>query len=56
MHRSTSVDFNCLDLVVSVKSWVVVLDFFSASAGTSHDVVDASTSLLENEQNGAKGK
>lgn len=24
-------DFNCLDLVVSVESWIVVIDFFSAS-------------------------
>lgn len=30
MQRSTSVDFNCLDLVISVESWVVVIDFFSA--------------------------
>ncbi|CAH1134889.1 unnamed protein product [Ceutorhynchus assimilis] len=28
-QRSTSVDFNCLDLVISVPSWVVVIDFFS---------------------------
>lgn len=31
IQRSTSIDFNCLDLVVSVESWVVVIDFFSAS-------------------------
>lgn len=31
VQRCTSVDFNCLDLVVSVESWVVVIDFFSAS-------------------------
>lgn len=31
VQRSTSVDFNCLDLVISVESWVVVIDFFSAS-------------------------
>ncbi|KAF5273971.1 hypothetical protein FQA39_LY01087 [Lamprigera yunnana] len=30
VQRSTSIDFNCLDLVISVESWVVVLDFFSA--------------------------
>lgn len=28
-------DFNCLDLVVSVESWVVVIDFFSASPSNS---------------------
>ncbi|CAH0555796.1 unnamed protein product [Brassicogethes aeneus] len=31
MQRSTQIDFNCLDLIVSVESWVVVIDFFSAS-------------------------
>lgn len=31
IQRSTSIDFNCLDLVISVESWVVVLDFFSAA-------------------------
>ncbi|CAG9818576.1 unnamed protein product [Phaedon cochleariae] len=31
-HKSISVDFNCLDLVISVKSWVVVLDFFNISS------------------------
>ncbi|KAK5644974.1 hypothetical protein RI129_006274 [Pyrocoelia pectoralis] len=29
-EQSTSVDFNCLDLVISVESWVVVIDFFNA--------------------------
>ncbi|XP_071050524.1 intermembrane lipid transfer protein Vps13D isoform X2 [Onthophagus taurus] len=32
LERSTSIDFNCLDLVVSVESWVLVIDFFSASS------------------------
>lgn len=32
MQRSTSVDFNCLDLVMSVPSWVVVIDFFGGNA------------------------
>nr|XP_015839049.1 PREDICTED: vacuolar protein sorting-associated protein 13D isoform X1 [Tribolium castaneum] len=35
IQRTTSVDFNCLDLVVSVESWVVVIDFFSASPSNS---------------------
>ncbi|KAB0794994.1 hypothetical protein PPYR_11833 [Photinus pyralis] len=30
IERSTSIDFNCLDLVISVESWVVVIDFFNA--------------------------
>ncbi|CAH1990127.1 unnamed protein product [Acanthoscelides obtectus] len=32
IQKSTSIDFNCLDLVISVKSWVVVLDFFNISS------------------------
>lgn len=35
MERSTSIDFNCLDLVICVESWLVVIDFFSASASDS---------------------
>ncbi|RZC42308.1 vacuolar protein sorting-associated protein 13D [Asbolus verrucosus] len=35
IQRSTSVDFNCLDLVISVESWVMVIDFFSASPSSS---------------------
>ncbi|XP_025836301.1 vacuolar protein sorting-associated protein 13D [Agrilus planipennis] len=31
VERSTSVDFNCLDLVVNVESWVIVIDFFSVT-------------------------
>lgn len=37
VQRSTSVDFNCLDLVVSVESWVLVIDFFSAST-SDHNI------------------
>ncbi|KAJ8974056.1 hypothetical protein NQ317_002302 [Molorchus minor] len=43
VRRSTSVDFNCLDLVISVKSWVLVLDFFGASP--SGPVYSSSTNL-----------
>lgn len=35
IHRSTSIDFSCLDLIVSVESWVVVIDFFSVSSRSS---------------------
>lgn len=38
MQRSTYVDFNCLDLIISVESWVVVLDFFSASPSSNTSV------------------
>lgn len=53
LQRSTSVDFNCLDLVISPKSWVVVIDFFSASSEpayfsathTDTDTIDSGNSL-----------
>lgn len=35
LHKSTSVDFNCLDLVVNVESWVVVLDFFGVNSNNT---------------------
>lgn len=28
IRKITKIDFNCLDLIISVESWVVVLDFF----------------------------
>lgn len=34
-QRSTSVDFNCLDLVISIPSWVVVIDFFGGNGSTN---------------------
>ncbi|XP_015113187.1 vacuolar protein sorting-associated protein 13D isoform X1 [Diachasma alloeum] len=33
LQKSVCIDFNCLDLVVSVESWMIVLDFFGI--GTS---------------------
>ncbi|KAJ8964860.1 hypothetical protein NQ314_004578 [Rhamnusium bicolor] len=51
VHRSTSVDFNCLDLVISVKSWVVVIDFFSASPSGP---VYSSTTNLSTHTDGVK--
>lgn len=32
MSRCVTVDFNSLDIIVNVKSWVVVLDFFGISS------------------------
>lgn len=55
IHRSTSVDFSCLDLVVSVESWVVVIDFFSASSrgptlemNAVPDTTDSSNGMIFN--------
>ncbi|KAK9889536.1 hypothetical protein WA026_006891 [Henosepilachna vigintioctopunctata] len=45
---STSVDFNCLDLVVSVESWVVLIDFFSGSLKNSSSVSDKVPQVADN--------
>lgn len=34
IHRSISVDFNTLDIIVNVESWVVILDFFGFGPST----------------------
>lgn len=34
IHRSISVDFNTLDVIVNVESWVVILDFFGFGPST----------------------
>lgn len=36
-HKHVSVDFNCLDLIVSVESWMVVIDFLGIGS-PSNDV------------------
>ncbi|KAJ3643178.1 hypothetical protein Zmor_025903 [Zophobas morio] len=57
IQRSTSVDFNCLDLVISVESWVVVIDFFSASPSNSSrgaSAVNVSVPSSEGSQSAAK--
>jgi vacuolar protein sorting-associated protein 13D len=49
IQRSTSVDFNCLDLVISVESWVVVIDFFSASPSSSARRTEVKVNVQANE-------
>lgn len=49
IRRSTSIDFNCLDLVISVESWVVVLDFFSASPVEHNDKIEVQVPHGNNE-------
>ncbi|KAK0083635.1 hypothetical protein PV325_008476 [Microctonus aethiopoides] len=44
-HKSVCIDFNCLDLVVSVESWMIVLDFFGI--GTVNDTSPNITIQLE---------
>lgn len=53
IQNSSSIDFNCLDLIISVKSWVVLLDFF----GTNHENMSASTvNLTASTDNTASGE
>lgn len=43
VNRSIAVDFNSLDIVVNVESWVVVLDFFGISGVDVPDACEPST-------------
>ncbi|XP_076236647.1 vacuolar protein sorting 13D [Calliopsis andreniformis] len=46
-RKSITVDFNCLDLVISVESWIVVFDFFgfAGPSGTNPKVTMHQTSI-----------
>ncbi|XP_076167518.1 vacuolar protein sorting 13D isoform X3 [Ptiloglossa arizonensis] len=46
-QKSVTVDFNCLDLVISVESWMVVFDFFgfAGPSGTNTKVTMHQTSI-----------
>ncbi|KAL3268817.1 hypothetical protein HHI36_007913 [Cryptolaemus montrouzieri] len=48
LNMSASVDFNCLDLVISVENWVVLIDFFSASPTSSLPMSDKVSQVAEN--------
>lgn len=54
MHRTTSVDFNCLDLAISVESWVMVVDFFNTYSADASSSSVVSTSVSNNENNMGK--
>lgn len=43
--RSVDVDFNCLDVLITLQTWVVILDFFGiGSTANNHAVKVPSTS------------
>nr|XP_031830525.1 vacuolar protein sorting-associated protein 13D isoform X1 [Nomia melanderi] len=46
-QKTVTVDFNCLDLVISVESWMVVFDFFgfAGPSGTNPKVTMHQTSI-----------
>ncbi|XP_045474860.1 vacuolar protein sorting-associated protein 13D isoform X2 [Harmonia axyridis] len=48
LNMTASVDFNCLDLVISVESWVVLIDFFSASPTSSANDTDKVSEVTDN--------
>ncbi|KYQ55282.1 Vacuolar protein sorting-associated protein 13D [Trachymyrmex zeteki] len=55
-HRKmVTVDFNCLDLVISVESWMVVFDFFGIAglSGATSDEVDAHRATPDSDNTGA---
>lgn len=41
MDRLITVDFNCLDVIANIKSWVVVFDFFCTDESSSEPSSDA---------------
>ncbi|XP_054856929.1 intermembrane lipid transfer protein VPS13D isoform X2 [Eublepharis macularius] len=39
VHRSVDVDFNCLDVLITLQTWVVILDFFGiGSTAENHSM------------------
>lgn len=45
ISRSVDVDFNCLDVLITLQTWVVILDFFGiGSTANNHAVKGPSTS------------
>ncbi|KAL6266404.1 hypothetical protein P5V15_003257 [Pogonomyrmex californicus] len=55
-HRKmVTVDFNCLDLVISVESWMVVFDFFGIAglSGAANDEIAAHRATLGSDGAGA---
>ncbi|KYM95934.1 Vacuolar protein sorting-associated protein 13D [Cyphomyrmex costatus] len=54
-HRKmVTVDFNCLDLVISVESWMVVFDFFGIAglSGTTSDEIVAHRATPDSDSTG----
>ncbi|KAM9343202.1 intermembrane lipid transfer protein VPS13D isoform 1-T1 [Pholidichthys leucotaenia] len=42
MGRSVDVDFNCLDVVITLQTWVVILDFFGIGSTANNHAVKVS--------------
>ncbi|XP_012219117.1 intermembrane lipid transfer protein Vps13D isoform X2 [Linepithema humile] len=55
-HRKmVTVDFNCLDLVISVESWMVVFDFFGIAglSGTASSEISAHRATPDSDRTGS---
>lgn len=40
IERSVDIDFNCLDILITLQTWVVILDFFGMGSSPSSHVVN----------------
>lgn len=41
IERSVDIDFNCLDILITLQTWVVILDFFGLGSSASGHAVNA---------------
>lgn len=41
IERSVDIDFNCLDILITLQTWVVILDFFDIGSSASNHAVNA---------------
>uniref|UniRef100_A0A670ZLE6 Vacuolar protein sorting 13 homolog D n=1 Tax=Pseudonaja textilis TaxID=8673 RepID=A0A670ZLE6_PSETE len=44
INRSVDIDFNCLDILVTLQTWVMILDFFSIGSTAENHGVKATSS------------
>ncbi|XP_069096842.1 intermembrane lipid transfer protein VPS13D isoform X1 [Pleurodeles waltl] len=47
MNRSVDVDFNCLDVLITLQTWVVILDFFGIGSTADNHSVTIKTEEVE---------
>lgn len=50
MRQTSSIDFNCLDFIVSIKSWFAFLDFFGLVSSATSDDSDTMTQREPSDQ------
>ncbi|XP_043916363.1 vacuolar protein sorting-associated protein 13D [Protopterus annectens] len=47
INRSVDVDFNCLDILISLQTWVVILDFFGIGSTASNHALKTQTMTMQ---------